>query len=231
MKKTLAFLLTLGFLAGSANASVLVGWDVAGMDQTDLPEPFYSVFNATGVQVGSISIADSGLVPALTTTNSYNLQNWSTGATFQAAKDDESYFSITVAPEPGWTLNITNVQIRVARHASAASEFALASSLDDFDTALATFTRTQTGAGNITMSSLDPTDFDGITSAIEFRLYGWNASGTWAGARIMNGADFGEGDTGFDFVVNGSAIPEPGTMAVLLLGFGCVAMWRRRMRA
>lgn len=230
MKKLIALLAVIGMMAGSASASILVAWDVAGVGtETTLG----SVFNTNGIQVSTISIDESTL-NATATANAFNMNNWSQADSFAGAQADNSYFSFTVTPVAGWTMNISNIVWRHNRSTTGPQNLALTSSLDNHASILGSDVRTGTTVAERQYpfpGNLDPNDFEGLSSAVEFRIYGWNASGTAGTTRIQDGGNLGDGSTGFDFAVFGTAIPEPGTGIVMMLGFGFIAFLRRRMRA
>jgi len=141
--------------------------------------------------------------------------------TLASTLDPNDYFSVTLSPNSGFSLDLTSIVFDERRSGTGIREWSLFSSADNFATGITsvsvpdnTDTRTQ---NTVNLGS----SFTGLTDTTEFRWYGFSAEsgvGTW---RLDN------------VVLNGSitAVPEPSTYAlataVVLIGFGIV---RRKCR-
>lgn len=143
-------------------------------------------------------------------TDRYTATGWNS-----ASLDANDYFTWTITPTGGATLNLTSFVYTGQASGTGPTTFSFRTSADSFSTGLGT--ATATGA-TITLTG---GAFQGLSSALEFRLYGWGASSA-SGTFSVN-----------DFTFNGSvsAIPEPSTYAALAgasaLG---LSIWRRRRR-
>jgi len=157
---------------------------------------------ATGIGRGPTTAAESAA-------NRYAARGWNA-----AAFDTNKYFTFTLTPNAGNAINLTNFIYTGQASGTGPSFFAFRSSLDTFTNNIGTPL-----AGGATID-LSGAPFQNLTSASEFRLYGWNASST-AGTFSVN-----------DFTFNGTitAVPEPTSLALLGIAgcAGLVAAYRRR---
>ena len=146
----------------------------------------------------------AGINAAGTTANRYNATSWNT-----ASIDTTAYFTFTLTPNSGKQINFTSFVYTGQASATGPTSFAFRSSLDF---TLDIGTPTATG----TTISLSDAAYQNISSAIEFRLYGWGASDS-TGTFSVN-----------DFTFNGSVVPEPTTWAMIAFGalFGTVQLVR-----
>lgn len=166
-------------------------------------------------------------VTAFAGANSINSVNWTTSASISTV----DYYEWTVTPTAGFEVDLDQLQFSERRSATAIHNFQLRSSLDAFGSALWTvpvpddiLTRRQT-------FNFGP-EFDDITSAVTFRLFGYAAeggSGTW---RLgISAADNPSGHPA-NLRVSGDAsplaVPEPTTS--LLFGMGIAIALARRDR-
>ncbi len=135
--------------------------------------------------------------------NRYNANSWNT-----ATLDPTAYFSFTLTPGPGFTINFENFVYTAESSNTGATSFAFRSSVDSFAANIGT--PTATGATIV----LGAPSYQGVSSPIEFRFYGWGASAA-AGSFSIN-----------DFTFNGEVIPEPSS--ALLGALGVLGLLRRR---
>ena len=142
--------------------------------------------------------------------NRYSANNWNT-----PALDINDYFTLKLTPDAGNSLSLTNFVYTGQASGTGPTAFAFRSSIDTFVSDIGT--PTATGA----TISLSSGSFQNLSSATEFRLYGWGASGS-TGTFSVN-----------DFTFNGSvtAVPEPTSIALvsLMCCTGFVAAIRRRI--
>lgn len=168
-------------------------------------------FSAGQITQPNLTATGIGRGSGLTSSNAndrYSATSWNS-----ASLDANDYFTWTLTPATGYTLSLTNLIYTAQTSGTGPSNFSLRTSADTFTTSLGT--PTATGA-TITLTGAS---FQGLTSSLEVRLYGWAATST-SGSFSVN-----------DFSFNGSmsAVPEPSTYATLAgaaaLSFSC---WQRR---
>ncbi|MEZ5082914.1 MAG: hypothetical protein R2750_05635 [Bacteroidales bacterium] len=91
---------------------------------------------------------------------------------FGGSFDSDDYISFSITPDATYTLDITEIKIRLDRSSTGPSNFVLRSNQDAYVSDL--FTESALSAsGNTYTISLSLT---GITSEIEFRVFAWGAS-------------------------------------------------------
>ncbi len=183
-----------------------------------------STFGGAGVSY-SIGLADSGSTSDLG--NAF-LNRANTAAT----KSESHYFSFTVTPDIGKTLNLTSVNFFYGDAQTEASpivlNLGLYTSVDSYaaqvgstlswspatttKVAPADYFTTASGAQYASLDLSGPA-FQNLTTATTFRIYGWDNS-TAAGQLRID-----------DVQLNGTVVPEPS--AALLGGLGLLALLRR----
>jgi len=158
-------------------------------------------------------------------------------SSFTGALDTTKYFSVTLTPLSGYTLNLDSIAFTIQRSGTGIRNYAVRSSLDGFAANLsasispANAALSVDGANNfqwvldatttaqngslITLSS----DYDALSSAVTYRFYGWNAEGLGGTFSIDN----------VNFLGSVTTIPEPSTMALAVIGgfAGLFAMRRK----
>lgn len=229
MKKIIAFgAAALVLMLGSARADLLGGWDVTNTPGNQVS--MSATYVASGVSSGFV-IRGAGLT-ATSATNSFVSSAWANGggATIANAISSNDYFSVSLTASSGYTLDITNVIFNLNRSGTGPTNFTLRSSADSYASDLATLTRTTTTAALWDSGALST--LTGL-STIEFRIYGYNAGASGGTARIAEtgNAGLGVGDYvggSIDFAINGSVVPEPGTVAFFGIGLGAISLYRRR---
>ena len=138
--------------------------------------------------------------------------------TLADAITDELYYSFTVTPDAGQSIDFTTFTAYIDKNGGGAIfGYYLLSSIDGFTTS--DVIDSDEGHGtNIRNINLDVSSLTGVTTATEFRLY-------------IRTDNFTNGSNDFDFddvVLNGTvtAIPEPSALA--LFGLGGLMLLRRR---
>src|ERR1044071_463181 len=125
-------------------------------------------------------------VTAATATDAFSASAWTTGATLDA----NDFYSFTVAPATGKAMNLRALQLDERRSATGIRSWSVRSSLDGFASDLAVFS-VPDDTNSRTETAQLPAVFHDLTTAIEFRIFGYQseaASGTW---RIDNVALIG----------------------------------------
>ena len=125
-------------------------------------------------------------VTAATATDAFSASAWTTGATLDA----NDFYSFTVAPATGKAMNLRALQLDERRSATGIRSWSVRSSLDGFASDLAVFS-VPDDTNSRTETAQLPAVFHDLTTAIEFRIFGYQseaAGGTW---RIDNVALLG----------------------------------------
>ncbi|HMP75595.1 MAG TPA: PEP-CTERM sorting domain-containing protein [Kiritimatiellia bacterium] len=209
MKKIIAIAAVVLLGSHAAKADLLVGWDFAGLAGITTGSVTSNVADADMADTSTMLISrGSGLTPA-SNTGGYAANNWST--TF----DTTDYYEFNAIADDGYIFDVTNITLNIRRSGTGPSNFVIRSSADNFTSDLDAFVAVANGAyaSPITLSA---------QTNVTFRLYGYDASGA-AGSMNLGG-------TGNDLVIQGtiSVVPEPGTLAILSLGFLSLYGIRRR---
>lgn len=99
-------------------------------------------------------------------TNRYNANSWNT-----ATIDLDAYFEFTLTPNSGYLIDFLSFSYTGERSGTGPTSFAFRSSVDGYTSNIGAPTATGTTI------SLASAAYQGISSAITFRIYGWGASG------------------------------------------------------
>jgi hypothetical protein len=95
----------------------------------------------------------------------YNADGWSTLTTI----DLNDYFYFTLTPSAGYHIKFNDFQYRAQRSNQGPTDFAVRSSLDGYTADISTSTLNSNGVETGFTASLTATQFQNITSAIDFR--------------------------------------------------------------
>jgi hypothetical protein len=102
----------------------------------------------------------------------YNAKDWGT-----TTIDIGKYFEFTLTPNAGYPIDFLNLAFNYSISASAGpTSFAVRSSADGYTANITTFTGALNSSGVAQTIDLSAATFKGITTAITFRIYGWNSS-------------------------------------------------------
>ncbi len=152
--------------------------------------------NLTFSNFGSTGITGTGFVggnPGRAFTGS----NWSLNPTY----DPNKYYDFTVAPNSGTTLSLTNLIFDAQRSGTGPSQLEVRSSQDNYAGVIASLTRPNDGTFNPSPLTASLSGFTNISDPLNFRIYGYNATGTGGTLRLDNVQLNGD--------VNGGVPPVP----------------------
>lgn len=229
MKKRL-FLTALGAAVVSwatlSLADIILAWDMGGVTS---PATLTSTNIAANVDTSAgrntLSRPAGLLNPA--TANSFAGNTWNLTDTFNQSTQ---YFSFTVAPAAGYELTITSLQFAVCGSASAPNNGQWGYSINGGSFVMQTaFTLT----GTPSLQQWDFTDFT-TTDSVEFRFWGYGAGNIGAGgASSAAGSIRIQSVAGNDLILNGfvTAVPEPGSLAMMSVGLAGMWAFSRRRKA
>lgn len=136
-------------------------------------------------------IGHSAAVTGVSTNDRYNANTWDV-----ASFDNTKYFSFTLTPNNGNAINFSSFAYTSQRSPSGPVSFAIRSSADNYAADLV-----NPGATGTTLS-LSGAQFQGVASAITFRVYAWGASSE-GGTFSIN-----------DFTFSGNVISAPPQVTV-----------------
>ncbi|MBE2181718.1 MAG: autotransporter-associated beta strand repeat-containing protein [Chthoniobacterales bacterium] len=128
----------------------------------------------------------------------YNANGWDTGSI-----DLNAYFTFTLTPDSGYEIDFNTFFYTLQRSATGPQSIVLRSSLDSFSANLWSTNYTAVTSTHSFTVDLSGASFQNITNGIEFRIYGWGATGS-GGTMSVN-------DFAFTGTVNSSGPPPSGT--------------------
>lgn len=240
MKKTVIVIGMFAAVVGGAQAGIVAGWNVegveldvgTGLDASGAPYAFSATTSETS-QVAAKLILGDGVNPS-TTANQYG---------FKIAGDDETNslagavasnhymeFSLTVAS--GYELNLDSIDMKGEATASGCSNVVLMTSIDGFIAGqeIASAYSANEGTGGFDTDSsgfgapidLSAAKYQDLTGSLSFRLYGWDSTSG-------SGATYIRNLSGDDLVINGTveAVPEPTVIGLMALGCSGMFLGRR----
>lgn len=213
MKNKTTYLLLVALLATTVsiaqNFTALYDFDsvktTSGLiDPTPLPV-------VTNVTFGSFTAVGTPVNPNATARFSYT--NWPTGAnnginvydSLTGSIDTAQYYEVTIAPNLGFSIDLSSITFSVQRSGSGIRTYAVRSSTDNYGSNLTPViapananldiypggvffwnTDATTSNQNGSTISLSSPGFTNLTSAVTFRFYGWNAEGSGGTFSIDN---------------------------------------------
>jgi DNA/RNA endonuclease YhcR with UshA esterase domain len=104
--------------------------------------------------------------------------NWPT--TFNA----NAYHSVSGRPDANFNLNLTAIALTVRHSGSGPGTFEIRSSLDNYTSVLKTITVPSATVADVRDSLVLGAAFSGLTSKVEFRVFGYNATATTGTGRL-----------------------------------------------
>lgn len=200
IKHLLSFSLLLAAFAVKAQSfsvtySFVATTSVSGTTDPSIPP------TATGITCGSFVAVGTSTNP--TATGRFSFTNWPTGATtavdtystMTGALDAGKYYEVTLTPDAGYELTLTDITFGVRRSGTGIRSYAVRSSADTYATNLpasvgtstnlsvvgsneffwnfdATSTSSDQNGSSVTLSGAS---FTGIVNPITFRFFAWNS--------------------------------------------------------
>ncbi len=175
MKQLLLLLIPL-FYSSLTFGQDLVAYDFTGENGNQL----FTATSNVATNMTASSLVRGGGVSASGAGGSMSSTGWSTGAI-----DLTDYYSFTVTPDAGYSLDLDELNFGERRSGSGIRNFEIRTSLDGYSASYFSTTfsdNTSTRHHNFTF---DPA-FANITTAITIRIYGYNAEGSGGTWRIVN---------------------------------------------
>lgn len=131
-----------------------------------------------GVNAGALG-RGPGVTPDVAT-GAFNASQWTTGS----SPDPNDHFTFSVGPAAGYVLSLNRIQLDERRSTHGITQWSIRSSLDGFasDIGGVTFNLPDNNSFRRDQTIELGSEFQGLASAVEFRLYGFAAeseSGSW----------------------------------------------------
>lgn len=152
----------------TAYQGALATWDLSGQPGNETSAPASGV--ATGLGASDLSRATA--LTAVSGTSSINSSNWTTSSSIDATR----YYTFTLTPPSGCTLDVTKLSITTSASSTGPKSAALATSDDSFAQTTAVTIGTDTPSVSVS----------GASGAVEVRVYGYGASSTSGTLRISS---------------------------------------------
>jgi len=204
----------------------IVAWEISGTSAA-ASNPMAATFLASGLASAQLALGSG--VNASAAADTFGASGFN-ATSLAAAIAANQYLSITFTPAAGQALSLTSLSLQTSV-STAVSSFhaALLSSVTGFTAgdSLHTYAFSTAAAPLQTATLSGESDLQGLTTATEFRLYGWrDATGT-STFRFRS-------LSGYDVSIAGtvSAVPEPSTWAATagLVALAGAIAWRRKRR-
>jgi hypothetical protein len=155
-------------------SGTLVTFDLSSEPGNEATAPVTST--ATGVT--SSALGRAAAINPVNGNGSINGDNWGTGA----SADPTRYYTFTVTPASGCTLDVTSLTYDVRASSTGPANGDVATSVDSFGTHSAAFAGTSTGTASLGATS---------SGAIEIRVFGFGATSSAGTFRIENTLSLG----------------------------------------
>ncbi|MGN6104192.1 MAG: DUF4215 domain-containing protein, partial [Kofleriaceae bacterium] len=124
----------------------------------------------------------SGL-SATAASGAFGAGGWTTGTTI----DENDYFSFTVTPAAGFTVSLLKIKLDEKRSGTGIRNWLVRSSLDGYTTDLATFSVPDNDLTRTNQTiTLPAAAFSHLSTAVEFRIYGYAAEAAGGSWRVDN---------------------------------------------
>jgi len=197
--KNLKFLLVFVFftLTKLAFSQAIFFNPITGTNPSD-SNPFTSgqIFS-NGISVSGIGVG--GGIAAAGASNRYNTEDW----TSASSPNPNDFIVWTITPNSCYEVDFTSLVFEFQRSGNGPQNIALRSSLDGYASNIWSLSNLSVNVQTVTIP-LSATVFQDLTSAITFRLYGWNASN--------DGGSFSINSFQFNGQVNALVPPLAGTI-------------------
>jgi hypothetical protein len=210
------------FSIGSARADILANYPFTGSSQASTDADPNSTAGTFGDGAGWTSTIDASRgngAPSISV-----ISTLTDGTSQAAAVTANDYWTFTITPNAGIALNLSNLSFDYANYSNDATfpteTFFARSSQDSFGANLAAAVTSSTAsAGAFATASISlGAAFQNVTTPVEFRIY------------VSDGTTNANRGALLDNVVlsgTTSAVPEPATLMMLVLGGGLLASIQR----
>ncbi len=197
------------------SAAILVQWDGSNGPSVSAKD--------LGSGIGSALDLTRGAGLNQATGGTFNSSGFTVDADLSAAIAANDYLSFGLSPSSGSIIDFSNIVVELDRSPTGPTTVDLFSNVDGFASSLSSFATPDPGA----LLTFDISALTGISAPIEFRIYGYGATGSSGTMDIE--ADLIDG-TATGLQINGtvSAVPEPSSIAIVGLATGILAIRRRR---
>jgi hypothetical protein len=207
------------FVAMGAQAALVAGWDIngidvndgAGLDASGAPYVFSATTSETERVSAELTLGD-GVNPS-TSSNQYGFKISTADATnsLAGAIASEHYLEFALTVSGGYALNIDSIEMNGGGSSTACSNVVLLSSIGGFTSEqddFSAYPANQTGGFDAAAGNTNGFDgplvitsapYSNLTGTISFRLYGWNSTSG-------SGATYLRNLSGDDLVVNGTVV-------------------------
>lgn len=234
MKRIYLSLLFLCFLSVASGQAFTGTYDFSSVTTSSGTTDPTAVPVASGITFGSFSAAGVSVNP--NAASRFSFTGWPTGATngsdvFSGVLSATQYFSVTLTPAAGYSLDLNTITFTMQRSGTGIRQFVVRSSLDGYTSNLpasispanANLSVVATDVFQVLDASSSANNgstitlgapFDNITTAVTFRVYGYNAEAA--------GGSFGVDNVSFSGVAS-SANPTISINPVTLTGFTSLA--------
>ncbi len=207
-------------LSGTAGAATIVEWNL----QNTPGNQATTAGTASQESVMAGDLARGAGLNATGAANSFSSSGWNGAAT--------DYFSFGFSLDDGFFANLDSLYIGTRSSGTGPGTLGLFWNGDDFSTALTTFSQSTNTFVN---SIVDLGALPDLTGDVEFRLVQIGTTSANGGTTATGGTfrvtgyfQGGTFDRNMQFTGTVSAIPEPGTVALLLAGLATVGFVARR---
>lgn len=224
----------LGLFINPGQAAEVAAWDVAEANLNNGLQSAPYTFDATTIEgiLNAELTLGAGVNPS-TAAKQYGFKVSAADAqtSLAGAIDKQHYIQFTLTADPGYVLNLSELNFNGESSSTGATHVAILSDIAGFTetAALATVTSANITGGFDTDSSgfgapIDLSDaaYQNISS-VTFRIYGWNSSSGSGTTALRN-------LTGNDLVIHGTAapVPEPEALTLITGMVSAVCVLRRR---
>lgn len=153
-------------VAPKASAGLLAQWATAA-NATNASSV------AANMSAGTLTNA-SGLTTWTVSAYPWQFGPANTTATIAQAVANNQYFYLTITPNAGYVVNITNLNFYAANGGGGIRGFTIRSSLDSYTADLLTYNLTNAWYSNVVLTTSSA--FTNLSSALTFRLYWYSAT-------------------------------------------------------